>query len=242
VLNIKYKNECWGIIPARGGSKTIPLKNMVSLNGKPLIDYVIKVAKNCEQLDRIICSTENEKIASFCLANGIEVHRRPKELSGDQVHVVDVLVNLLKDYALNNNQLPDFIVLLQPTSPFVLPEHIQKCISNLKKDKRAKSAQTITTFPHNFHAYNQRVIEEGYVTFKFVEEKKAFWTKQQKPKLYAFGNVVVTMTETLIKEKEIFANPSIPHIIPFPYALDVDGPDELIWAEIMIKSQMVKLP
>jgi len=238
----KFNKETWAIIPARGGSKTIPMKNMVDLNGKPLIEYVIRTARSCGCLQRILCSTENKTILSYCLTRGIEVHKRPIELAGDQIHIADVLVDLLENMEGKENRLPQFVALLQPTSPFVLPDHIQACISKLNQNKKANSAQTITTFPHNFHAYNQRVVKEGYVHFRFPRHRKKDWNKQKKPRFYAFGNVVVTKTIALLRTRDVFAIPSIPHNIPFHYALDVDGPDDLVSAEIMIQNGFVQLP
>ena len=234
--------DIWGIIPARGGSKSIPLKNLVKLNGRPLIEYVIKAAKASPVITRIICSTDHQKIKSFCLAQGIEVHMRPKALSSDDTNVLDVLIFLLQQFQKAEGALPFAIALLQPTSPFTLTDHIDLCAQRLMENESANSAQTVSAFPHNYHAFNQRIIKDGSVAFQFSEERQKYYNKQTKPKFYVFGNLVVVRSAALLQRKEIFATPSMPNIIPFHYALDVDGPDDLELAEWYLMQGKVKLP
>ena len=123
-----------------------------------------------------------------------------------------------------------------------LPEHIDRCIEMIKNDINAGSAQTIATFPHNYHAFNQRVINGKKVQFVFREERRQCYNKQKKPIFHCFGNIVVTRTQALIEKKEIFAEPSLGWEIPFPYALDVDGPEDLEMAEWYVQKGKVKIP
>ena len=234
--------DIWGIIPARGGSKSIPLKNLVNLNGRPLIEYVIKAAKASGMISRIICSTDHHQIKSFCLAQDIEVQMRPDALSADDTNVLDVLLYLLQQFQKTEGVLPFAVALLQPTSPFTLTYHIDSCVQRLRENDSANSAQTVSAFPHNYHAFNQRVIEGGSVAFRFSKERQKYYNKQTKPKFYVFGNVVVVRSAALLQRKEIFANPSMPNIIPFHYALDVDGPEDLEIAEWYLSQGKVKLP
>ncbi len=238
----KYENEIWGIIPARGGSKSIPLKNLVNLNGRPLIEYVIEAAKASEVITRIICSTENNKIKSLCLEKNIEVHIRPKELAADDTNVLDVLIFLLEQFQKTEGILPFLIVLLQPTSPFTLSDQIDSCVHDLIESEFANSSQTVSEFPHNYHAFNQRIIEDGRVAFRFSKDRKKYYNKQTKPKFYIFGNLVVIRSSALLQRKEIFPIPSIPNVIPFHYALDVDGPEDLELAEWYLSQGRVVLP
>lgn len=238
----KKANQIWGIIPARGGSKSIPLKNLANVDGHPLIEYVIQAAKTSKSIDRIICSTEDSKIKSFCIEKGIEIHDRPQELAADDSNVLDALVFLLEQYQKNNVVLPLAIALLQPTSPFTLPDQIDSCVDAIIETESVNSSQTVAEFPHNYHAYNQRVIEDGRVRFQFLEERKKYYNKQMKPKFYIFGNLVVVRTIVLLERKEIFPNPSIPIVIPFQNALDVDGPEDLELAEWYLSQGKVIIP
>ena len=238
----KSEHEIWGIIPARGGSKSIPLKNLVSLNGHPLIEYVIEAAKASGLINRIICSTEDARIKSFCLQKDIDVHDRPPELAADNSNVLDTLFFLLGQYQKESGILPFAVVLLQPTSPFMLPDQIDACVAALIENESANSSQTVTEFPHNFHAFNQRVIEDGKVRFRFPEERKKHYNKQTKPNFFIFGNLVVVRSTALLEHREIFANPSIPRLISYPYALDVDALEDLEVAEWYLSRAKVMLP
>lgn len=234
--------EILGLIPARGGSKSIPQKNIVPLNRHPLITYVINAGKRSEYINRIICSTDDQQISKICIDLGVEVMDRPKELAQDDTHVVDVMINVLRFLENKEGYIPWAVALLQPTSPFLLPEHIDQSVKLLSSSPGANSAQTVAAFPHNYHAYNQRVVEEGVVRFRFPEERALCYNKQTKPQFYIFGNLVITLTKALLQKKEIFALPSLPYEIPYSYALDVDGPKDLEFAEWYIQKGNVLLP
>jgi len=230
------KNSVFVMIPARGGSKSVPLKNMALLDNKPLIDYSINVAKNTELVSRIICSTDSEKISTYCKEQGIEVQQRPKELSQDNISTIDVILYLLKTLLNSDNSLPEFLVLLEPTSPFVNSSHIEMCVKALKNDSKASSAQTVTRASSNSHAYNQRYHDDKGSHFLFINERKTSTNKQSKPIFYIHGNVRVMRVSDLMKSKKLFGEKSIPIEIPRVYAMDVDGPEDFDLAQSIIDS------
>jgi CMP-N-acetylneuraminic acid synthetase len=239
-MNVDPK-EVWAVIPARGGSKSIPLKNLVPLDGRPLIEYVIRSAQKSRTVSRILCSTEDARIAETCEDCGIEVHPRPRDLARDDTPVLDVLVHLLEDLLRKEGRIPDLLPLLQPTSPFVLPRHIDTCVQKLQEDPTAESSQTITAIPHNFHAFNQRILEAGVVRFRFPREREVCYNKQSKPAHYAFGNLVVMRSSSLLERGQIFGDRSIPVIIDPPYALDLDTGEDLDTAQWFLRSGKVLL-
>jgi CMP-N-acetylneuraminic acid synthetase len=212
------------------------------LGGRPLLDYVIMAGQASRTLTRRICSTEHPQIAMECHRMKVEVHRRPESLCRDDTPVLDVLAHLLDDMEANGHGLPDMIALLQPTSPFVLPEDIDTAVSLLRSDLQADSVQTLCAFPHNYHAYNQRVVENGLVRFRFPAERKECHNKQRKPTFYIFGNLVVTRVRTIREQKDVFGARSLSLIIPDAYAIDVDGPEDLKKAEWLLTSGRVSLP
>jgi CMP-N-acetylneuraminic acid synthetase len=238
----RNSGEVWGLITARGGSKTIPLKNMVSLEGRPLIDYVLRAAKTTPSLSRLVCSTESAVIARHCRAAGVEVHDRPAALAEDNVPTVDVLVDCLEALGRAERPLPEAIALLEPTSPFLLPAHVESCIALLRERPEADSAQTITSVAPNSHAYNQRVLRDGAVHFVLAEERKDHYNKQLKPAFYVHGNVRVVRTRCLLEKHEIFGSLSLPVVIPRLYAMDVDGPEDLEAAACLLRCGAVRLP
>jgi CMP-N-acetylneuraminic acid synthetase len=236
------KDEIWALIPARGGSKSIPLKNLARLGGRPLIDYVIAAARSSRSITRTVCSTDHQSVAKACSDRMVEIHWRPSELSGDNVPVLDVLVHLLRDIGTREGKVPDIVCLLQPTSPFVLPDVLDDAVEKLKQSAFADSAQTVTRFPHNFHAYNQRVVEDGCVSFRFPVERKIHYNKQTKPIYYIFGNLIVSRSRTLLEKGDIFGEHSLPIVIPLYYAADIDTAEDLDWAEWLLASRKVVLP
>ena len=230
------ENKIFALIPARGGSKSVPLKNMALLNNRPLIDYVINSAKKTSLISRIICSTDNPIISSYCEKNSIEVQDRPDKLSGDNISTIDVIIYFLNQLLNSENSLPEYLVLLEPTSPFVNSEHIEMCIKALRSDLDASSAQTVARVSSNSHAYNQRYHDEGGSHFLFRNERKTSKNKQTKPEFFIHGNVRVMRVNELFKTEELFGKKSIPIEISRVDAMDVDGPTDFDLAERIIES------
>ena len=212
-----------GIIPARKGSKSIPHKNTVELGGKPLIEWVIDAGKS-SNLDMLLCSTDDQVVMDICDFKGVQWLTRPEELAGDDVPIIDVVRDVLKNTYSGWPLDPPIgaVALLQPTSPFVVPKDINGCIYLLNLDSSIASVQTITRVPHNFHAHNQRKSgDDGHVSFIFPEERAVEYNKQRKTKNFMFGNLVVTRVFNLWEG--LFAEPSFGYEIGPQYALDIES-------------------
>lgn len=231
----------WGLVPARGGSKSIRLKNLALLGGRPLLDYVILAAQASGACERIVCSTDHPDIVERCRALGIEVDRRPDELAGDEAAVADVAREFVLRWCAQAAR-PDWLLLLQPTSPFVLPEHVSALAERIRSDAEANSAQNVVPVPHNHHAWNQRRFEDGEVSFAYAAERARAFNKQLKPRHYVFGNLVAVRTEALLAGKDFFAVPSAGVEITRPYDFDVDGPEDLVQAQALLSAGCVRLP
>ena len=232
---------CWGFIPARGGSKSIPDKNIASFADRPLIDYVIHAAQACRTINRILCSTDSKAIANHCRQRSIEVLNRPSELASADSPIMDTLEYHLTDLATREGAMAEIVALLQPTSPFLLPEHIAACVRALKADPTAASAQTAFECPHNHHAVNQRVIENGQIRLRYSKERRRAPDKQSKPVHYLFGNIVVARSEALLAQRFPHPTPSLPIIIDRFHALDADGPDDFVLGKLMLHGGLVIL-
>ena len=232
------KQRIWGLVPARGGSKSIPKKNLALLDGKPLIDYGVHAALSSGIFDEIYCSTDDKEISDRAKYLGINVDRRPEKLASDDAAVSDVARDFISRYQLAPD---DLLVLIQPTSPFLLPEHIIELIGLMKKDKRCLSGQTIAPIPHNFHAWNQRYLDGKWVNFFYAKERREAYNKQKKPKLYSFGNLVAVRVKALIHGGDFFSEPSIFTQISWPYNLDVDTPQDLKLAEALLSMSFLEI-
>jgi N-acylneuraminate cytidylyltransferase/CMP-N,N'-diacetyllegionaminic acid synthase len=118
-------------IPARGGSKGIPRKNLVPLGGKPLIQYTIEAAQESSLLDAIFLSTDNREIMDFCISCGLGVpYQRPEHLAADDSPMMDAVVDALRWLSAQGgkNSKPDAVLLLQPTSPLRTAQDIDRAI------------------------------------------------------------------------------------------------------------------
>ena len=229
------EDEAIGLIPARGGSKSIPLKNIVDVGGRPLIAYVISAGKAAASLSGVFCSTDHPRIAAVCRERGAEVLDRPAKLAEDDTPVADVVRHVLETLGKARGRMPGMVALLQPTSPFLLAEHVDACVAALRANRDADSAQTIVPVFHNAHAFNQRVVENGRVRFRFADERRAAFNKQLKPKHYLFGNLVVSRSRALLQGKDCFGEGSVAVEIPRSYALDVDTAEDVDYADYLIK-------
>ena len=257
------KNVAWGIITARGGSKSVPLKNIVPVCGKPLIYYNINAAKKAKTVNRMICSTDSRKIADVAKSYGAEILERPGSLGGDLVPSINVMLNVAETLYEKEGALAEILLLLQPTSIFLTSGQIDATVNALIDNPEAKSSQGVVKVPHQFHAHNQRVLYDNdkYIQFVYedqrddiinakeitsmkTEESYEKWkgfSKQTKPVHYTFGNLIVTRTKSLFEDRTFFGKPSIPIIVPLYNAYDLDTQDDIKLAELMIKNKLVEI-
>ena len=144
----KNNEEILAIIQARGGSKTIPGKNIKLIAGKPLISWTIEEAKKSKYIDRIVVSTDDKKIAAVAKKYGAEVpFLRPKKLAADKAKSIDLLQHALWWLKENENYCPDVVVQLKPTNPLRKAVHIDNCIKIFLKSKNIDSLITVTKSP-----------------------------------------------------------------------------------------------
>lgn len=216
-------------IPARGGSNTIPMKNLYPLGGKPLIAWGLEASLRTHF--PIVVSTDSPRIVDF-ISNTysthgrVEVTKRPISLRDGPV--VDTVIDFATKTTYKN------IILVQPTSPFVRAIDIYSVVDELETPY--VSAQTITRIPHNHHWVNQRVFAENEMTFYYEKAyNKGRKEKQDRETTYAFGNVVATRVTELIQQRAIFAYPSKGVSIEYPYALDCDDLEAFALGEMLLR-------
>jgi CMP-N,N'-diacetyllegionaminic acid synthase len=232
----------WGLVPARGASKSIPLKNLLPLAGRPLLDYVVRAGQASGVLSRLLCSTDNERIAHRAYGLGIDVDVRPAALATDDAKVDDVARDLLMRARAEGQSLPESIVLLQPTSPFVQPRQIRDLVAAFCDRSMARSVHNVYPAPHNLHSWNQRrMADDGAVEFPFDAERKRARNKQEKPKLYVFGNLIAAQTEALLAGDGFYAKPTFAVPIEAPFAFDLDQPADIVMAEALIATGLICL-
>ena len=237
----RFPGPVWAVVPARGGSKSIPFKNLVQVAGRSLLDYGVRAAQASGVCDRIVGSTDDERISRRFVELGVDVDMRPAALATDDAPVLDVVRDLVGRQGPRFGK-PWLVVLVQPTSPFLLPEHVVGLVSAIAARPDAKSGQTIAPCPHNHHAWNQREVEDGCVRFVHQAEREKAYNKQSKPTRWVFGNLLATTVAAIEGGETLFASPSVALPIDWPYDFDLDTATDVRLAEAMMAAGLLTLP
>lgn len=215
------------LIPARGSSKSIKKKNLLTVGNKSLIQRINLALKQSKYLDKIVCSTEDNLIIDHCKKNKIEYIKRPKKLSKDNSDVF-FTANHCLNFLKKKNFKYDILILAQPTSPFVSTKIVNKLISFLATKKKYNSVQTIHKTPHNYHYLNTRLLnKDNEVVFKFKNERQHKRNKQKKSVTYNFGNLIACRVDKLLIAKDFFCNPSGGIIVDRFSSFDLDDKEDL---------------
>ncbi len=224
-----------GIIPARGGSKGIPQKNLVSLAGKPLLSYTCEQALRAKSLTRVIVNTDNEEIARCAKGYRVEVpFLRPKHLSEDETPMLDVLLHALETLQSQEGYQPDIVVLLQPTSPLRQAEQIDEAVQKLVNSD-ADSVVSVVEVPHQFNPVSLLRLESGslipYLNGPQISRR------QEKPILYARNGpaILAVRRKILVEQKSLYGNRTLPFVMPLEFSVDIDGPSDLAFAEWILR-------
>lgn len=219
-----------GIIPARGGSKAIPRKNLVILGGKPLIAWTCESAMR-SNLDRVIVSTDDEQIAALAISLGVDVpFRRPAELSGDSSATIDAVLHALRTI----DEKFDAVMVLQPTSPFRTTQDINECISLLEECTADSVISVVDVGGH--HPARMKYLNQGLlVDPPFVESRENQPRQELQPMYIRNGAVYLTRTETL-QQGSFKGSRSAAHIMPVERSINIDEPFDLIIAEAVLSS------
>lgn len=219
-----------GLIPARGGSKSIPLKNIKPLLGKPLIAYTIEEALKSKYLDRIVVSTDDVQIAEVSKEYGADVpFIRPAELATDTSPTLPVIQHALK-YLESEGYTPNFVVLLQPTSPLREVKHIDEAIEKIL-DTNADSVTTLTEA--ETHPYWMRKLD-GDRVYPFIETGEQSLRRQELPSVYRLNGAVIVVKREAIDKK--WQEQDIRAILMEPiYSIDIDTPLDFYIAEKLME-------
>jgi N-acylneuraminate cytidylyltransferase len=231
------KENIIAIIPARGGSKSIPRKNIKLLDGYPLISYSIAAALQSRSIDRVIVSTDDHEIADIALRWGAEVpFFRPTELADDNVLDFPVFVHCIEWLESNENYRPDIIVQLRPTSPFRPKNCLDEAIRLLENDKNADSVRGITESgqnPFKMWKISGKTLEPLLRT----EYKEAYnMPRQELPSTYwQTGHIEVIRYHTIMGKQSMTGDTILPYIIDTKFAIDLDNIQQWEFAEFMME-------
>jgi CMP-N,N'-diacetyllegionaminic acid synthase len=193
------------VIPARGGSKGIKLKNLRKVNGKELVSKAIEISLQVQEIDHTVVSTDHDDIAEAAIKEGIDVpFRRPDSLSGDRVSDYDVLLHALHESERIYSTTFDIIIMLQPTSPLRTVLNITDALSMLVESS-FDSVWSVTETDSKAHPFKQlRVSENNDLSYYDIKGKEIIARQQLNPVYHRNGVVYAISRSCLVSQGDIF--------------------------------------
>ena len=211
-----------GLIPARGGSKGIPRKNLAPVGGKPLLAWTVDAARAAGELTDVVVSTDDDEIAA---AAGVEVLRRPPELAADETPMLDVVRHAIGELS------PDVVVILQPTSPLRRAEHVDACV-RLLLESGADSVVSVVEVPHRFAPESLMDVVDGRVV-----PRGGARSRQEKTRVYARNGPAVLAIRVASLGDDLYGGDCRPFVMDERDSLDVDTEFDLELADLVLRAR-----
>lgn len=230
--------KIFAIIPARGGSKGVPKKNIKPLGGYPLIAFSVAAAKLCTEIERAIVSTDSPEIAEIAKSYGAEVpFLRPPELAQDDSPDIDFVRHVLEWLGTNEGSVPDFLVQLRPTTPLRDPALIDSAIRTIKANAEATSLRSA----HELQEPVQKMmgIRNGFLLGLFPDDPRPEYYNLPRqafpPSYHPNGYVDIIRTDLLRRSNNLHG----PRILAFitPVAVEVDRPEDFEYLEYLTEKK-----
>jgi CMP-N-acetylneuraminic acid synthetase len=222
------------IVPARGGSKGVKLKNIRTINGVPLVALVGLVVKKLEYVDRAVVSTDHPKIAEIARESGLDVpFMRPEELSGDIVADWDVLHHALLECEKIDSRQYDVVVMLQPTSPFRKPEHVTATVDKLIKGGY-DAVWTVSETDSKAHPLKQLVIRDDVLDY-YDPAGASIIARQQLTPVYHKNGVAYAITRDCIINKKSIKGDKTSFVVIDDMLVNIDTELDLKLAEFVLE-------
>jgi len=226
------KNKTFlAIIPARGGSKRLPRKNILNLCGKPLISWSIEAGLKSKYIDKVVVSSDDTEILNISNELKVQVIKRPKELASDTSTSFDVV-----QHAIDNLESYEYILLLQPTSPLRNENHIDKAIEILE-EKNADAVISVCEMNHNLlwsNTLDDSLSMEGFISDNLLNNRS-----QDLKKHYRLnGAIYLCKTDKLLKEKSFFLKKNIfAYVMNSNNSIDIDRKEDFELASLYLSQK-----
>ena len=225
-----YKKESFlAIIPARGGSKRLPRKNILDLAGKPLIEWSIEAGLKSKYIDKVVLTSEDAEILSIAKDIGVDVIDRPVQLSTDSSTSFDVV-----KHAVETIEKYDYIILLQPTSPLRNEKHIDEAVE-LLIEKNADSVVSVCEVDHS-PLWSNTLPDDGSMK-DFLRPEVAGKRSQDFEKYYRLnGAIYICKTKPMMNYKTLFLKDnSYAYIMETSRSVDIDTYNDYLLANLILK-------
>ncbi|MCF8140898.1 MAG: acylneuraminate cytidylyltransferase family protein [Cyanobium usitatum Tobar12.5m-G36] len=223
------------IIPARGGSKGIHLKNIANVAGKPLIYWTIKAAVDSNKFDDIIVTTDNHEIAEYASGLGAYTLKRPKILALDDTPTLPVVQHAYASYAKAGKSV-DYVATLQPTSPLRTATHIKEAVQLIQEYPNADSLVSVQRVPHNFNPDSLFCLDNDILTSNQVVPCSRIFRRQEKPIYWARNGAALYFTKVCNLGKFIWGGETLLYRMDKLSSLDIDDSDDLRIADLVLRS------
>jgi CMP-N,N'-diacetyllegionaminic acid synthase len=222
-----------GFVPARGGSKGIPRKNLSLIQGRTLVEIAVDLALRSEVFDRVVLSTDDEAIAHVGRSSGADVpYLRPHFLADDSAAMVDVIRELLLDCQAKG-YVPDAVMVLQPTSPLRRIQHIRLAVSLLSENDSVCSVVKVP--PELSPDYLMKMNSDGYLDYYLECGRKVTRRQDVSTAFRRDGTIYLTRTNSVIENSCLYGNQCVPMIIDPGESMSIDTPEDLDQARLMYR-------
>jgi CMP-N,N'-diacetyllegionaminic acid synthase len=218
--------EVVALVPARGGSRGIPRKNLVPLAGRSLLAWTLEAARDSEAITRTVVSTEDEEVAAAAREDGAEVLVRPAELAADETPMRDVI-----DHALAELGEPDVLVLLQPTSPLRRARHVDEAVDLLLRTG-ADSVVSVVEVPHRYRPGSLMALDRDRLV-RLADDHAT--TRQEKPVVYARNGPAILALRPTTLGTDLYGGDCRPYVMEARDSVDVDDPFDLELEELLLR-------
>lgn len=226
------------IVPARGGSKGLPKKNLMNLYGKPLVGWPIVTAKASKYVDEVIISTDNLEIAKIAENYGATVpFIRPAELATDKATTYTVIEHAL-EFLKKTGKSFDYIVLREPTSPLTETDDIDRALEMLTSKRAiADSIVGVCKVEATHPAFDVVIKENGTIKPFMSRDFSQTGRRQDLSDLYFFeGSLYISDTAVLLERKSFYHERTLPYIVPRYKSLEIDEQIDFIFAEATLNN------
>jgi N-acylneuraminate cytidylyltransferase len=223
------------LVPARGGSKGVPDKNLLPLDGRPLVGWPITVADATDAVDRVIVSTDDERIAGTAREFGAEVLERPPELAEDDSLVVDTVRHAVDELAAAG-ETARYVALLEPTSPLREPRDVQRCLDRLSAEPDLDSVATFTEAEVNPHRTWR--LEEGDRPEPFLPDADPWQPRQELPEAYQLNGAVYAFDVDAVTDEgvSLLFGTAGAVLMPPERSVDIDTEVDFAIAEAILEA------
>lgn len=226
-----------GLIPARGGSKGVPRKNIRSLAGKPLIAYTIEAAKDSRWLTRSVVSTDDAEIATVARDLGVAVMMRPPELAADDTPMAPVVQHVLKKL-MSADECYDYVVLLQPTAPLRTSHHIDEAVALLERPG-VGSVVSVSPVPGHYNPSWQFIMEDGFLhLFTGQPLREIVRRRQDLPPTYTRNGAIYACNTTAVLESgDLYGNCCMGFVMAEEDSINIDSEQDFLLAERLLAAR-----